>query len=788
MDYLWKALGVQEAARQVWGGIQDVFYVKLKPTAHNASRRIENFFVRKVSNFPDSFLGPFGTNSKILPIVREINDKLQGKPELYDLYVNTEGDILRNRRGTSTLEMIYRGSDKRFLKPDRYISYSVNDVFGVGHSLRTLKDYVESCYSSSFDTKLKDIFPLEGLTPDDVKAITSTTPETALEIIFDVLGMGDIKKLPLQKQADLITSLRDDIGERIKAEKNSGAWYTKETIMNMINIISKNNEYGEIVQEMYNDLYNRGEIHWFWEYSRSGAFTMARHTGSYKKLKGGEKFYLNPSLTSGNPLIEKFESIDKLLAGGQPTLSQALKNRSGSIFSSLVLPAAALAIAWGLPKIIGKIAGVKLTREQNNLVQNTTQAIGHVADVVGQTAQNQNQNAETVAQLTDDLRLTARNFRLVGNAMKKILYIQGIQTLSLFENNTQARTKIHRCVGRLVSATDRLEDVDRSAELNNIFDETDNNLIKDELPLMQTMPDDDSFLKKQRIVESFSKKYPTKRNFREPPPQRKLFRMPKFGQCSYSYYSLDNRRYLVNFQKIPDLGTDYNLDTNIRTILMNPNFTTIKRFAHETGQGTRNIMMYRIIESIILKKDYPDHNLRFGAHFSDANSDRFWNYIAYINSVGNCDIASRSDERLTLHIFDDNKNEVLPLVPQQPRAEPTDVVVEPREVVAEPEEIVVEPENPVSVLNEFPEGIVDVFNINDEVVLENQINPLEEGLDDLESVSKTNSMDNYYELYNLIGQINREVNRFDRARRRLSSIWSKLTTKKYYNVFFFLTF
>lgn len=455
MNYVLESLGFRELLSSAGSALADVFYIKVKPAAYSLTRKGMSILARKVPSNKGLFV-PFQPNSGILSIIEQIERLSQDSPFSYELYVTIQGDILRNKLGTDELEKIYDGKTKRFL--DKTVSYSAQNVFKIGLNLRTLQDYVNEVYRTSLNPEFKELFPLYGLQPQYVKDL-SKDKTNFLRIIFDIMGKADVMQMSSRDKSEFYIDIRNKMFEVKMDEQKEANWYNSLVLDKMISIFQREGNYDKVVKEMYNDLVQTGKVKWFIEYPS---------LKKYKLANDQSKLYFNSTtFNTTNPYVEKWDLIDKAIAENQPSLIGALGERAKNLgfkgFMGTLLN----------PMLIGAITlgAIKLAK---NIFAN--RRLDRIEGVIEEGARLQQQNERLLIENNQQ-----QNRYL--NALRDMVLIQGIRLLDWMGNNQfgggYRRNDVFQIGQGVVNQIDMIQNQNDNNILQNI-----NALIDNDLPFV----------------------------------------------------------------------------------------------------------------------------------------------------------------------------------------------------------------------------------------------------------------------------------------------------------------
>lgn len=455
MNYVLESLGFRELLSSAGSALADVFYIKVKPAAYSLTRKGMSILARRVPSNKGLFV-PFQPNSGILSIIEQIERLSQDSPFSYELYVTIQGDILRNKLGTDELEKIYDGKTKRFL--DKTVSYSAQNVFKIGLNLRTLQDYVNEVYRTSLNPEFKELFPLYGLQPQYVKDL-SKDKTNFLRIIFDIMGKADVMQMSSRDKSEFYIDIRNKMFEVKMDEQKEANWYNSLVLDKMISIFQREGNYDKVVKEMYNDLVQTGKVKWFIEYPS---------LKKYKLANDQSKLYFNSAtFNTTNPYVEKWDLIDKAIAENQPSLIGALGERAKNLgfkgFIGTLLN----------PMLIGAITlgAIKLAK---NIFAN--RRLDRIEGVIEEGARLQQQNERLLIENNQQ-----QNRYL--NALRDVVLIQGIRLLDWMGNNQfgggYRRNDVFQIGQGVVNQIDMIQNQNDNNILRNV-----NALIDDDLPFV----------------------------------------------------------------------------------------------------------------------------------------------------------------------------------------------------------------------------------------------------------------------------------------------------------------
>ena len=455
MNYVLESLGFRELLSSAGSALADVFYIKVKPAAYSLTRKGMSILARRVPSNKGLFV-PFRPNSGILSIIEQIERLSQDSPFSYELYVTIQGDILRNKLGSSELEKIYDGKTKRFL--DKTVSYSAQNVFKIGLNLRTLQDYVNEVYRTSLNPEFKELFPLYGLQPQYVKDL-SKDKTNFLRIIFDIMGKADVMQMSSRDKSEFYTDIRNKMFEVKMDEQKEANWYNSLVLDKMISIFQREGNYDKVVKEMYNDLVQTGKVKWFIEYPS---------LKKYKLANDQSKLYFNSTtFNTTNPYVEKWDLIDKAIAENQPSLIGALGERAknlgfkgfiGTLFNPMLIGAITLGAIKAFKHIMGN------------------RRLDRIEGVIEGAARLQRQNERLLIENNQQ-----QNRYL--NALRDVVLIQGIRLLDWMGNNQFGggyhRNDVFQIGQGVVNQIDMIQNQNDNNILRNV-----NALIDDDLPFV----------------------------------------------------------------------------------------------------------------------------------------------------------------------------------------------------------------------------------------------------------------------------------------------------------------
>lgn len=752
MNYLLESLGLREILSSAGSALADVFYIKIKPAAYSLTRKGASILARRVPSNKGLF-APFQSNSGILGIIEQIERLSQDSPFSYELYVTIQGDILRNKLGTSELEKIYDGKANRFL--DKTISYSAENVFKIGLNLRTLQDYVNEVYQTRLDPDLKELFPLYGLQPKYVKDL-SKDKTSFLRIILDIMGKADVMQMNSREKMEFYTNIRNKIFDVKMEERQEANWYNLEVLTKMVSVFQREGNYDKVIREMYNDLVQTGKIQWFIEYPS---------LKKYKLANDQTKLYFNStSFNTTNPYVEKWDLIDKAFEENQPSLIGSLGERAKNLgFKGFI---------GGLlnPMLIGAIAlgGIKLAK---NILGH--RRLDRIEGVIEEEARLHQENERL--QLENN-RQQNRNL----NALRDMILIQGIRFLDWMGNNHfgggYLRNDVYQIAQGLVNQIDMIQNQNDNNILENI-----NALIDDDLPFANnrnvrqrrnTFANDQMpFLPPPQEPQRILPPPQPRPRMPTPPPQEPRPRMPTppppeeihpLFTFNEPQNNLQRRSAMFSFE--PNSNSTKNAKAfSISSSALDPNTFDLKTFNDYLLQ--------------LRDKDQKKQVYRIAANNAAEHQDLKGSIYAARAAIARYEgrqmkITGRHDDQyydLTnpINFFD--------ALPDGKTDAPPDGKTEIFGNLGEDEDgrlfIAPLPQEP-----EDPNGLP---------LLDSEKNYLRElGIDP----EKIQGMDFIFALNNYLALLDNTMNRYERMGGRMNRIWSKLTQKKYYQVFYFLIF
>ena len=793
MNYVLESLGLRELLSSAGSALADVFYIKVKPAAYSLTRKGMSILARRVPSNKGLFV-PFQPNSGILSIIEQIERLSQDSPFSYELYVTIQGDILRNKLGTSELEKIYDGKTKRFL--DKTVSYSAENLFKIGLNLRTLQDYVNEVYRTSLDPDLKELFPLYGLQPQYIKDL-SKDKTNFLRIIFDIMGKADVMKMSSREKSEFFTGIRNKMFEVKLNEKKGADLYNLEVLSRMVSVFQREGNYDKVIREMYNDLVQTGKINWFIEYPS---------LKKYKLANDQSKLYFNSAtFNTTNPYVEKWDLIDKAIAENQPSFIGALGERAKNLGFKGFL--------GGLlnPMLIGGIALAGI-RAAKHILGN--RRLDRIEGVIEEGARLQRENE----------RLQIENNRQQNryfNALRDMILIQGIHLLDWMGNRPVGggylRNDVFQIGQGLVNQIDMIQNQNDNNILQNI-----NALIDDDFPFVNN-----------RNVRQRRNSYPNAQMPLLPPPPPPELPPPELPPPELPPPELPPPPQIQNHNDNNIYqNTNALIDDNINA-LINDNLPFVNnRNVRQRRKSLPNVKMSLLPPQLplqepqrILPHPLPQNNLQRGPlmlSFKPVSKnttgtttykipirelqngvfdeDSFGEYLSRLSSArSKPSVYNIANKSIVTHKMSKSKiyaarAAISKFEGREPELNSTDEdqvgeAMEAKNYFLGLPSLILGKEggddlNEVEV-DEDSRQILAIFPEAREELRENpDIAPLIQVLEP----ENIQGMDFILALNNNLALLENSINRAERMGGRMNRIWSKLTEKKYYQVFIFLIF